>query len=64
MEQYISLYADDLLLLLADTEEVLSGATTLLREFGRVSGLGVNWREDLLVSSGPFGGWPRSDRWN
>lgn len=46
--QYISLYADDLLLFLANTREALRGAQTLLNTFGDLSGLRVNWSKTCL----------------
>lgn len=51
--QYISLYADDLVLFLSDMGEALEGARSLLRDFGRLSGLRVNWRKTSLFPITP-----------
>lgn len=45
---YRALYADDLLLFLADAESELRGANRLLHAFSKVAGLKVNWSKSCL----------------
>lgn len=51
--QFISLYADDLLIFLANTDTALEGAQRLLHVFGQYSGLRVNWAKTCLFPRAP-----------
>lgn len=45
----VALYADDILLFLADTQESLETAMRIVREFGNFSGLLINWEKSVIL---------------
>lgn len=53
LEEWVALYADDVLLFLNDTGPSLEGALQVLNSFSIVTGLRVNWMKSLLFPLGP-----------
>lgn len=49
MEEKVALYADDLLLFLRDTQTSLSKAMDIIKDFGHLSGLTINWEKSVLL---------------
>lgn len=49
MEEKILLYADDLLLFLTNIRSSLPAVMKYVEEFGRFSGLGINWDKSMLL---------------
>lgn len=45
----VSLYADDALLYLGDTDKSLTNATQLIQQFGSLSGFTINWSKSVLM---------------
>lgn len=54
MEENISLYADDDLLFLTNIRSSLPAAMKYIEEFGRFSGLGINWEKSMLLPLDPI----------
>lgn len=48
-EERINLYADDMILYLADPGKSLEGALLLIEQFGRFSGLKINWSKSHIL---------------
>ncbi|XP_069594530.1 putative ATP-dependent RNA helicase TDRD12 [Ranitomeya imitator] len=48
VEEKIALYADDILLFLADPDDSLKGAIEIIERFGALSGLKINWDKSVL----------------
>ncbi|CAJ0947220.1 unnamed protein product [Ranitomeya imitator] len=48
IEERMALYADDILLFLADPVASLEGAIGIIERFGSVSGLRINWSKSIL----------------
>lgn len=53
LEERVSLYADDMLLYLRDSDESLTTAVSLIREFGDFSGFRINWTRSVLFPLNP-----------
>lgn len=53
-EDKIALYADDVLFFLGDTEPSLTAAMNIVEEFGRFSGLAINWEKSALLPVDPL----------
>lgn len=49
VEEWIALYADDILLFLADPYDSLQKALEMVQEFGSHSGLQVNWDKSQIM---------------
>ena len=49
MHEKIMLYADDMLLFLEDTEGSLRQVMAIITDFGRFSGLTINWSKSALL---------------
>lgn len=47
MEEKVALYVDDLLLFLGDTQTSLSRAMDIIKHFGHLSGLTINWEKSI-----------------
>lgn len=50
IQEKILLYADDMLLLLADTDTSLKNVMSTITDFGRFSGLTINWSKSALLA--------------
>lgn len=50
----ISLYADDTLLYLGDTQDSLVAAMGLIKVFGTLSGFSINWNKSVLMPLDPL----------
>ena len=53
-EERIALYADDVLLFLGDTNQSIKQAMTIFRDFGKLSGLVINWEKSALMPIDPI----------
>lgn len=47
-EEKLAMYADDVLLFLGDTQSYLGAAMGIVKDFGHVSGLVINWEKSVL----------------
>lgn len=54
MEEKILLYADDLLFFLTNICLSLPAVMKYIKEFGRFSGLGINWEKSMLMPLDPL----------
>lgn len=45
-EEKVAMYADDILLFLADTQDSLQTAMGIVEEFGLFFGLSINWEKN------------------
>ncbi|CAJ0952032.1 unnamed protein product [Ranitomeya imitator] len=61
IEERVALYADDILLFLADPGTSLEGAIGIIERFGSVSGLRINWSKSVLFKVDDDGGEPLED---
>lgn len=53
-EERIALYAGDVLIFLGDTEQSLRQVINIFSEFGRLSGLTINWEKSVLLPVDPI----------
>ncbi|CAJ0960101.1 unnamed protein product [Ranitomeya imitator] len=61
IEERVALYADDILLFLADPVASLEGAIGIIERFGSVSGLRINWSKSILFKVDDVDGEPLED---
>lgn len=54
-EEWIALYADDVLIFLGDMEGSLNQVLEILSSFGRLSGLSINQEKSVLLPLDPMG---------
>lgn len=54
-EERIALFADDVLFFLGDVETSLNTVIQMVGEFGRFSGLVINWEKSALLPVDPLG---------
>lgn len=54
-EEKIALFADDVLFFLGDVETSLNTVIQMVGEFGRFSGLVINWEKSALLPVDPLG---------
>lgn len=53
-EDRIALYANNVLFFLGDMESFLTTAMHIMEEFGRFSGLVINWKKSALLPIDPL----------